>query len=354
MPGNSLGQIFRVTTAGESHGPANLVIIDGVPPGIIFSTEDLLPDLARRRPGQSRITTQRQEPDIPEILSGVFEGKTTGTSLAVTVANRDPRSGDYISIKENYRPGHADYTYDAKYGIRDYRGGGRSSARETVSRVIAGTVARKVLSHLGYRIQINGYVVQIGDIKAQIKLPEKVTRAEVEANIVRCPDPAAAQKMIDLIDRVRKVATGVPAGLGEPVFDKLKADLGKAMFSLPAVTGVEFGSGFRAAEQTGSSHNDIFYTKGGKIKTHTNNHGGILGGISSGMPIILRCAVKPTSSIPREQATVNIRGEETVISAKGRHDPCLLPRFVPIAEAMVAIVLAEHALRYRSQLPKHP
>jgi chorismate synthase len=365
MPGNSFGQIFRITTAGESHGPANLVIIDGVPPGIILSVDDLLPDLARRKPGQSRITTQRQEPDIPEILSGVFEGKTTGTSLAVSVANRDQRSGDYSSIKENYRPGHADYTYDAKYGIRDYRGGGRSSARETVSRVIAGTVARKILSHLGYRIQINGYVIQIGDIRAQINYPEKVTRADVEANIVRCPDAAAAQKMIDLIDRVRKdrdsiggiaeiVATGVPAGLGEPVFDKLKADLGKAMFSLPAVTGVEFGSGFRAAEQKGSSHNDLFYKKGDVIKTRSNNHGGILGGISSGMPVVLRCAVKPTSSIPREQATVNVRGKEAVISAKGRHDPCLLPRFVPIAEAMVAIVLADHALRYRSQNPEHP
>ena len=363
MAGNSFGQIFRITTAGESHGPANLVIIDGVPAGILLKTEDFIPDLTRRRPGQSRITTQRNESDIPEILSGTFKEHTTGTALAIMVINRDTRSADYAAIKDIYRPGHADYTFNAKYGRRDYRGGGRSSARETVSRVIAGTVARKVLSHLGYRININGFVIQIGNIVAQINRPEKVTRADVEANIVRCPDPYAAQKMIALIEEIRAqkdsiggvaeiVATGVPTGLGEPVFDKLKAELGKAMFSLPAVTGVEFGSGFNAARLRGSEHNDLFYKKGNKILTRTNNHGGILGGISSGMPIILRCAVKPTSSIAHEQATVSSTGKATTISTKGRHDPCLLPRFIPIAEAMVAIVLADHALRQRAQQGK--
>ncbi len=360
MAGNSFGQIFRLTSAGESHGPANVVIIDGVPAGISLKTEDFIPDLTRRRPGQSRITTRRTEPDIPEILSGIFKGYTTGTALAIMIINQDARSADYEAIKDIYRPGHADYTFNAKYGRRDYRGGGRSSARETVSRVVAGTVARKVLAHLGFRIEINGYVIQIGNIVADIKRPEKVTRADVEANIVRCPDPYAAQKMIALIDEIRAqkdsiggaaeiVATGVPPGWGEPVFDKLKADLGKAMFSLPAVTGVEFGSGFNAARCRGSEHNDLFYKRGNKILTRTNHHGGILGGISSGMPIILRCAVKPTSSIAQEQATVTSTGTATTISTKGRHDPCLLPRFIPIAEAMVAIVLADHALRQRAQ-----
>jgi chorismate synthase len=360
MPGNSFGKIFRVTTAGESHGAANIVIIDGVPAGIPLAVEDFLPELERRRPGQSRITTQRREPDRPEILAGTFDDQTTGTALAIMVANRDIRSSDYHAIRQTYRPGHADFTYDAKYGIRDYRGGGRSSARETVSRVIAGTVARKVLGYLGFRISITGFVKQIGDITAKISRPENVTLADVEASIVRCPDPDAAQQMIELIDMVRGqrdsvggvaefVASGVPAGWGEPVFDKLKADLGKAMFSLPAVTGVEFGSGFAAAEMRGSAHNDIFYKQGKRILTRTNNHGGILGGISSGMPIILRCAVKPTSSIAREQKTVDSGGTDKSISTKGRHDPCLLPRFVPIGEAMIAIVLADHALRQRAQ-----
>jgi len=363
MSGNSFGQSFRITTAGESHGPANLVIIDGVPAGIPLALDDFKPDLDRRRPGQSRITTQRKEPDTPQILAGIFDGKTTGTALAIMIANRDSRSSDYLAIRDVYRPGHADYTFDAKYGRRDYRGGGRSSARETVTRVVAGTVARKVLAHLGFRVQINGFVKQVGDIVAKINHPEKVSRADVEANIVRCPDPQAAKKMIDLIDKVRSqrdsiggiaeiVATGIPVGWGEPVFDKLKADLGKAMFSLPAVTGVEFGSGFKAAQLRGTEHNDLFYKKGNKILTHTNHHGGILGGISSGMPIIIRCAVKPTSSIAQEQTTVTTGGEKATISTKGRHDPCLLPRFIPIAEAMTAVVLADHALRQRAQQNK--
>jgi chorismate synthase len=356
MAGNSFGQLFRISTAGESHGPGNLVIIDGLPSGIKLITEDFIPDLRRRRPGQSSITSQRHEEDIPEILSGTFEGKTTGTSLAIYVRNTDVRSTDYLDIKEKYRPGHADYTFDKKYGIRDYRGGGRSSARETVVRVTAGTVAKKVLKHYGYRIVILGYVKQIGNIIAKISNPSKVTASAVEANVVRCPDTDAAQKMINLIEAVRSdrdsiggiaeiVATGVPPGWGEPVFDKLKADLAKALFSLPAVTGVEFGAGFQVASRRGSENNDEFVRRGDRIITKTNHHGGILGGISSGMPIIIGCAVKPTSSIPRDQKTVSSKGKSTSIVTKGRHDPCLLPRFIPIAEAMTAIVLADHCLR---------
>src|SRR6478735_6957869 len=320
MAGNSFGQAFRVTTAGESHGPGNVVIIDGCPPGIPLSVEDLLVDLDRRRPGQSRVTTQRQESDTPEILAGVFDGETTGTSIAILVRNEDQKSRDYADIKDKYRPGHADYTFDAKYGRRDYRGGGRSSARETVSRVAAGVVAKKILARAA-GTEIVAYVRQVGDVVANVD-PGSVTLASVETlpggepNIVRCPDPAAAVRMVTLIDKLRKeldsiggvaeiIARNVPAGLGEPVFDKLKADLAKALFSLPAVLGV----------------------------------------ISSGAPIILRAAVKPTSSLPQEQRTVTNTGEATTISTKGRHDPCLLPRFVPMAEAMVALVLADHYLR---------
>jgi len=359
MPGNSFGQLFRVTTAGESHGPGNVCIIDGVPPGLELSVDDLLPDLARRRPGQSKITTQRDEPDHPQILSGVFEGKTTGTSIAILIANKDQRSRDYGDIKDKYRPGHADYTFDAKYGTRDYRGGGRSSARETTVRVAAGAVAKKLLAQ-AHGINIVGFVTQVGNIHAAIEDPAKVTLDQVEANIVRCPDAAAAEKMIAMIEELRSqrdsiggvaqiVATNVPPGLGEPVFDKLKADLGKATFSLPAVLGVEYGTGFGVAHMRGSENNDVFTSDDGQIKTNTNHHGGMLGGISSGMPIVLRCAVKPTSSLPQDQPTVTTLGEPTTISTKGRHDPCLLPRFIPMAEAMAAIVLADHMLRQRAQ-----
>jgi chorismate synthase len=358
MPGNSFGQLFRITTAGESHGPGNVVIIDGVPAGLELSVDDIQPDLDRRRPGQSKVTTQRKEADAPEILSGVFEGKTTGTSLAILIRNEDQRSRDYADIKDKYRPGHADYTFDAKYGFRDYRGGGRSSARETNVRVAAGAVAKKLLHQL-YGVRIVGYVKQIGRIAVDIADPSTITLAQVESNIVRCPDPEVAQRMIELIDEVRKeqdsiggiseiVATNVPAGWGEPVFDKLKADLGKAMFTLPAVTGVEYGAGFGVATARGSQNNDTFTTLDGRITTKSNRHGGMLGGISSGLPIVLRCAVKPTSSLSREQETVTSAGEPTTISTKGRHDPCLLPRFVPMAEAMVAIVLADHCLRQRT------
>ena len=358
MAGNSFGQLFRITTAGESHGPGYVVIIDGVPPGMELCEADIQPDLDRRRPGQWKITTQRKEADIPEIFSGVFEGKTTGTPIAILIHNRDHRSHDYSDIKEKYRPGHADYTFDAKYGFRDYRGGGRSSARETAVRVAAGAVAKKMLALLG--VNIVGYVKQVGNLIADIPDPTAVSLEQVESNIVRCPDRNTAAQMIDLIEKLRSeqdsvggiselVATGVPPGWGEPVFDKLKADLGKAMFSLPAVVGVEYGAGFAVAQARGSENNDVFTVKQGRIITQTNRHGGMLGGISSGMPIVVRCTVKPTSSLPQEQATVTRKGEATTISTKGRHDPCLLPRFVPMAEAMMAITLADHYLRHRGQ-----
>jgi chorismate synthase len=369
MAGNSFGQAFRVTTAGESHGPANVVIIDGCPPGVALSVEDLRVDLARRRPGQSRIVTQRDEADEPEILSGVFEGRTTGTSIAILVRNADQRSRDYEDIREKYRPMHADYTYDAKFGFRDYRGGGRSSARETVVRVAAGVVAKKVID-AAFGGRVLAYVKQVGSIVARVDEPARVTLEQVERlpdgspNLVRCPDAEAAARMVSLIEEVRKdqdsiggvaevVATGVPPGLGEPVFDKLKADLGKALLSLPAVLGVEYGVGFGAATMRGSEHNEPFVTEeaeaGRRVATASNRHGGMLGGISSGMPIVLRAVVKPTSSLPREQGTVTRSLEPTTIRTKGRHDPCLLPRFVPMAEAMVAIVLADHYLRHRAQ-----
>lgn len=368
MPGNSFGQAFRITTAGESHGPGNVVIVDGVPPGLELSVDDLIPDLQRRRPGQSSIVTQRDEADAPEFLAGVFEGRTTGTSIAILVRNKDQRSRDYDDIKSKYRPGHADFTYDAKFGFRDYRGGGRSSARETTVRVAAGAIAKKLIAaEFGGRV--TGYVCQVGDILANVPDPAAVTEQSVEQNAdgsfnpVRCPDPAAAAKMIELIDTVRKqqdsiggaaeiVATGIPAGLGEPVFDKLKADLAKSLFSLPAVLGVEYGIGFGCVTKRGSENNDLFQPvsdgRDPAIGTSSNRHGGMLGGISSGEPIVLRAAVKPTSSLPIDQTTVTRSGEPTTIKTKGRHDPCLLPRFVPMAEAMVAIVLADHWLRWKA------
>lgn len=388
MAGNSFGQAFRITTAGESHGPANVVIIDGVPPGIPLSVDDLLVDLNRRRPGQSHIVTQRDESDRPEILSGVFEGRTTGTSLAILIRNEDQRSRDYADIQDKYRPGHADFSLDAKYGFRDYRGGGRSSARETTVRVAAGAVAKKLLAR-DCGAQIVGYVVQVGDVHAEIPHPEAVTLQQVEQrpdgspNIVRCPDIAAADRMIALIEECRKagdsiggvaeiVASGLPPGLGEPVFDKIKADLAKALFSLPAVLGVEYGIGFGCASMRGSAHNDYFTSRVAEqagstapasaepppsranIWTRTNRHGGMLGGITTGMPIVLRAAVKPTSSLPIEQPTVTRDGRPTTIQTRGRHDPCLLPRFIPMAEAMIAVVLADHWLRWRGQCGSAP
>jgi chorismate synthase len=369
MSGNSFGQAFRVTTAGESHGPGNVVIIDGCPAGIPLGIEDLALDLGRRRPGQSHLVTQRQEADEPEILAGVFEGKTTGTSIAVLIRNQDQKSRDYDDIKDKYRPGHADFTFDRKYGRRDYRGGGRSSARETVARVAAGAIAKKVIA-AGFGGNVTGYVKQIGDIVANVADPSSVTLEQVEKlpdgspNLVRCPDAACVPRMVELIEALRKdqdsiggvselVATGVPAGLGEPVFDKLKADLAKALFSLPAVLGVEYGVGFGCATLRGSENNDAFFVEGSgdekRVATRTNRHGGMLGGISSGMPIVLRAAIKPTSSLPREQETVTTAGDATTIRTRGRHDPCLLPRFVPMGEAMVALVLADHWLRWCAQ-----
>jgi len=362
MPGSTFGKLFRVTTAGESHGPGNVCIIDGCPSGLPLGTDDLIPDLQRRKPGQSKVTTQRKEGDAPEILSGVFEGRTTGTPIAILIRNTDQRSRDYSEIKDKYRPGHADYTFDAKYGFRDYRGGGRSSARETSVRVAAGAVAKKLLREM-YGVNIVGYVKQIGEIIADVPAPDAVTLEQVESNIVRCPDPRQAEAMVKLIEQMRKqedsiggvselVATGVPAGWGEPVFDKLKADLGKAMFSLPAVLGVEYGIGFDCAKLRGTENNDAFQSEirdqKPEITTKSNRHGGMLGGISSGMPIVLRCAIKPTSSLSQPQDTVTTSGEPTTISTKGRHDPCLLPRFVPMGEAMMALVLADHALRQRA------
>lgn len=371
MAGSTFGTLFRVTTAGESHGPGNVCIVDGCPPGLPLSVDDLVPDLQRRKPGQSRITTPRKEDDTPEILSGVFEGKTTGTPIAVLIRNQDQRSKDYGDIKDKYRPGHADFTFDAKFGFRDYRGGGRSSARETSVRVAAGAIAKKLL-HTAHGITVLGMVDQVGDIHADLIDVTQVTLDQVEANDVRCPDPAAAAKMEQLIKDVRKqqdsiggaakvVALNVPAGWGEPVFDKLRADLGKAMLSLPAVLGVEFGQGFGVASARGTEHSDTFIPKpnaaersdkasdsASKIGTDTNRHGGMLGGISSGMPIVLRCAVKPTSSIPQDRPTVDRDGNPTTLATKGRHDPCLLPRFVPMAEAMTALVLADHMLRQRA------
>lgn len=358
MPGNTFGDLFRVTTAGVSHGPGYVVIIDGCPPGLPLGVDDLLPDLRRRRPGQSHLVTQRDEPDLPEIWSGVFDGVTDGTSIGILFHNTDQRSQDYSDIKEKYRPGHADFTFDAKYGLRDYRGGGRSSARETICRVAAAAVAKKLLARQGVRVL--AYVTQIGDVKATIADPTAVTLAQVEANAVRCPDPAAAQRMEELIEAVRKdrdsiggvcelVATGVPPGWGEPVFDKLKADLAKALLSLPAVTAFEYGAGFGVATMRGSQNNDAFIPKAGKIGTETNRHGGMLGGISSGEPVICRVAVKPTSSLPQPQRTVTRSGEPTEIAVKGRHDPCLLPRFVPMGEAMMALVLVDHWLRWKAQ-----
>lgn len=388
MAGNTFGKLFRVTTAGVSHGPGYVCVIDGCPAGLELSVEDLLPDLNRRRPGQSKLTTQRDEADLPEIWSGVFDGKTDGTPIGLLFRNSDQRSGDYGDIKDKYRPGHADFTFDAKYGFRDYRGGGRSSARETVCRVAAGAVAKKLLAREGVRVL--GYVKQVGDVIAGVPDPTAVTLEQVEATPVRCPVPDVAARMIALIDSVRMdrdsiggvcelVATGVPPGLGEPVFDKLKADLGKALLSLPAVLGFEYGAGFAVANMRGSANNDVFVPapeshespiapnaadcnaavweparaqgvstpRSADVRTESNRHGGMLGGISSGMPIVCRAAIKPTSSIPRAQRTVTRTGEPTEILVKGRHDPCLLPRFVPMGEAMVALVLVDHLLRSR-------
>ena len=358
MPGNSFGQAFRYTTWGESHGPAIGCVIDGVPPGVPLSEADIQPWLDRRRPGQSRHTTQRQEPDKARLLSGVFEGLTTGTPISFVVENQDVRSKDYDAIKDKFRPGHAEYAYWKKYGHYDTRGGGRSSARETAMRVAAGAVARKVLNHLlEAPVTIRGGLVQMG--------PHAIERArwdwaEVENNPFWCPDPEAAKAWEGFLDEVRKAgsstgavievtAAGVPAGLGEPVYDKLDADLAKAMMSINAVKSVEIGAGLSAAALSGEDNADEMRMAGEDVEFLSNNAGGVLGGISTGQDVVVRFAVKPTSSILTPRKTVDRFGQNTEISTKGRHDPCVGIRAVPIGEAMMAIVLADHLLRQRAQ-----
>lgn len=359
MPGNTFGQLFKVTTAGESHGGAIAAIIDGCPPGLELTAADIQTELDRRRPGQSDITSQRQEEDKIEIMSGVTEGKTTGTPILLVAFNKDVKAEDYSKLKDLYRPGHADITYQAKYGIREWRGGGRASARETLARVAAGAVAQKYLREK-LKVEIVSYVEQIGEFKADLDY-KKVTRQDVESNSVRCPDKQAAKEMVKLIKEVqaegdslggivRGVIKGAPTGLGEPVFDKLPADLAKAMMSIGATKGFEFGSGFAAAEMRGSKHNDIFCAGDScKVKTCTNNAGGTLGGISTGEPIYFRVAFKPTATISKEQETINQAGKKTKLTAAGRHDPCVLPRAVPIVDAMAALVLLDHYLRNKAQ-----
>jgi len=358
MAGNSFGSAFRITTFGESHGPAVGVIVDGCPPRLPITAEEIQHELDRRRPGQSIITTQRREADAVEILSGVHDGVTLGTSIAMLVRNTDNRGGDYEEMRTKFRPSHADYTYKAKYGVRAWQGGGRASARETVGRVAAGVLARKALAAAG-PIEIVSWVQRVQDIETDVD-PLAVTRDAVDANIARCPDAATAEKMIARIDEARKagdslggvveaVARGVPAGLGEPVFDKLDAELAKAMLSLPAAKGFEIGSGFGGTFLTGSQHNDPFFNGDGRVRTRTNRSGGVQGGISNGEAITIRVAFKPTATILREQETVDEDGRSTTIKGRGRHDPCVLPRAVPIVEAMFALVLADHFLRQRGQ-----
>ena len=356
--GNTFGQLFRVTTFGESHGGGIGVVIDGCPPRIEICDAEVQRELDRRRPGQSKLTTQRKEEDRCEILSGVFEGKTLGTPIAILVRNKDARPADYSEIARKFRPSHADYTYEAKYGVRNWQGGGRASARETIGRVAAGAIAKKILSALYSDLELVAYVTQINDVTAKIDR-SAVKMNEVEKNAVRCPDDAAAKKMISLVEQIRDagdsvggviecVARGIPPGLGEPVFDKLEADLAKAMLSIPAAKAFEIGSGMKATRLRGSQHNDAFETRAGKIRTTTNNSGGIQGGISNGEEVYFRVAFKPPATIAVEQKTVTASAEETALVAGGRHDPCVLPRAVPIVEAMAALVFCDHALRHRA------
>lgn len=353
MAGNSFGTLFRITTFGESHGPAIGVIIDGCPGGLVIDEAFIQSELDRRRPGQSAIVTQRKEEDTVNILSGVFEGKSTGAPLAMVIYNADARSKDYSHIADKYRPSHADYTYQAKYGIRDYRGGGRSSARETAARVAAGAVAKLLLRKAG--VDIQAYVSQVGPLLLHLPYSE-LDLTQTESNEVRCPDPIMAAQMIDLIKEVKKtgdtiggviscVIKGCPVGLGEPAFDKLHADLGKAILSINACKGFEYGSGFAGVTMRGSQHNDLFYNDEGTIRTRTNYSGGIQGGISNGMDIYFRAAFKPVATIIPAQESVNQAGESVTVEGRGRHDPCVLPRAVPIVEAMAALVVADHLMR---------
>jgi len=357
MSANTFGTLFRLTTFGESHGTALGGIIDGCPSGLVIDLEFIQNELNRRRPGQSDLTTQRDESDTIEIVSGIFEGRTTGTPIAFEIRNKDHHSFDYDHLRDAYRPSHADYTYDSKFGFRDYRGGGRSSARETFSRVAGGAVAKLLLREAG--ITVKAYVRSIGEIDTGNDL-EMGQLKNIESSPVRCPDIAASDKMVALINQLKAegdttggviscIIEGVPAGLGEPVFDKLQADLAKAVMSINTAKGFEYGEGFKAASMRGSAHNDIFIATGsGKIKTATNHSGGIQGGISNGADIHFRVAFKPIATIKQPQPSVNRKGENILLEAKGRHDVCVVPRAVPVVEAMAALVMADHLLRNRS------
>jgi chorismate synthase len=356
--GNIFGQFFRVTTWGESHGGGIGAIVDGCPPLLELSEADIQPDLDRRRPGQSSLVTQRKETDTVRILSGVFEGKTLGTPISLFIPNEDARPDDYRDIETAFRPSHADYTYQAKYGIRNWQGGGRSSARETAGRVAAAAVAKKLLLDR-YNVEVVAWVSKVGSIVANCDV-ETVSLADVEATPIRCPDPTIAARMIGAVEDIRKegnslggvitcAVRGCPAGWGDPVFDKFEAELAKAMLSLPASKGFEIGSGFEGTDMTGIEHNDEFYVDGrGRVRTRTNRSGGVQGGITNGETVYFRVAFKPTATVMRDQDTVSTAGEETTIKGRGRHDPCVLPRAVPMVEAMAALVAADRALAQRS------
>ena len=359
MP-NSFGKLFQITTWGESHGPAVGVVIDGCPPRLPITEAEIQVELDRRRPGQSDIVTPRAEADKVEILAGLFEGRTTGAPISLLVRNSDARPGAYDDMREKFRPSHADYTYQAKFGVRDHRGGGRSSARETIGRVAAGAIARKILALAG-PVEVRAFLTAVHDVSVPPGALEKFpTLPEVEATSVRCPHPATAAAMIERIKQARSAGDsvggviecrvrGVPPGLGEPVFDRLEADLAKAMLSLPATKGFEIGSGFAGTRLKGSEHNDAFEPRGGQVRTATNRSGGVQGGISNGEEIYFRVAFKPTATILQPQKTVDVHGAATELAAKGRHDPCVLPRAVPIVEAMTALVLVDHWLRQAAQ-----
>ena len=357
--GNTFGHSFRITTWGESHGAAVGVVVDGCPPRLEISVDEIQRELDRRRPGQSEIASQRKEGDRAEILSGVFDGMTLGTSILIGVWNEDARGKDYEHMRDLFRPSHADYTYQAKYGIRNWMGGGRASARETVGRVAAGAIAKKLLAR-EFGVEIVGYVKQVSELAAEVDA-DTVSPEDVESNDVRCPDQDMAVRMKERIKEARKdgdslggvveaVARNVPPGLGDPVFDKLDGDLARGMLSLPACKGFEVGSGFGGIVMTGSEHNDPFYSERGRIRTRTNHSGGIQGGISNGENIVVRAAFKPTATIMKPQDTVDVDGRPVVMEGRGRHDPCVLPRAVPIVEAMMALVLVDHALRHRGQM----
>lgn len=356
--GNSFGQLFRITTWGESHGGGVGVVVDGCPPRIKLTEADIQPDLDRRRPGQSKIVTPRQESDRVQILSGTFEGRTLGTPISMWVKNEDARPEAYAEMATKFRPSHADYTYQAKFGIRNWQGGGRTSARETIGRVAAGAIAKKILREK-FGVEILAYVKQVQRIVADVN-SNTVRFKEIESNIVRCPDRATAARMIRLIEKMRRagdsvggvvegVARGVPVGWGEPVFDRLEADLAKGMLSLPASKAFEIGSGFGGILMTGREHNDSFRMRGGKVRTTTNRSGGIQGGISNGETIYFRVAFKPVATVMHEQETVSVQLKNTILKGRGRHDPCVLPRAVPMVEAMTALVLVDHALRHHAQ-----